>query len=119
MPNAFLSFNFQNLDLIKLHEVFTPCLYRHNLFLYFAQGLVLVLILNFRPFQLDVQQTAHNFSGTQNLFCIFEVKALYSYWKKKLESILPLLASFSVAAEAVLFYPCRFVADFGRACRLY
>ena len=69
-------------------------------FLYFVQALV--SCFNFQTFQLDVQQTAHNFSGTQNLFCILEVKAFYSYWKEKLESILPLLASFSVAADAVL-----------------
>ena len=102
VPNAFLSFNFQNLDLFKFAQSFHAMLTSQP-FLYFAQALVSGLIPNFRPFRLDVQQTAHNCSGTQNLFCIFEVKAFYSYWKEKLESILPLLASFSIATEVVLF----------------
>ena len=63
VPNSFLSFNFQNLDLIKFarsfHAVLTsqPCLC-------FAQALVLLFDFNFRRLQLNLQQTAHIFSDT-------------------------------------------------------
>ena len=54
-----------------------------------------------------MQQTAHILVLHKILF-VFGVQ----YFREKLESILPLLALFSVATEAVFeFYPCRFVAD--------
>ena len=97
VPNSFLSFNFQNLDLIKFARSFTPCL-RHSLFFCFVHALVLLFNLNFRRLQLNVQQTAHIFSDTQDFNCILKSSIL----EKKLESILPLLALYSVATVAVL-----------------
>ena len=49
VPNAFFSFNFQNLDLIKFARSFHAMLTSQP-FLYFAQALVSRLVLNFRHF---------------------------------------------------------------------
>ena len=63
VPNSFLSFNFQNLDLIKFARSFHTMLTSQP-FPCFAQALVLLFDFNFRRLELNVQQTAYILSDT-------------------------------------------------------